>query len=148
MAIHQCCQTTHQFLVGASISLPGVFPVITFVQWSLLCKIRTFFRHLFWYWVKFLIPWVCSFWSISGIGCPLPVAALTPPFTSHSHLPPLCWDYQSFWQLWFFFSVLPLVPLSIRGFKLLWSRMRSKSQSHILVSSEIGLIRVLKCLRP
>lgn len=61
MAIHQCCQTIYQFLVGASISLPCVFPVITFVQRSLLCKIRTFFRHLFWYWVKFLIPWVCFF---------------------------------------------------------------------------------------
>lgn len=32
MGVHECCQTIHQFLVGASISLPGVVPVITFVQ--------------------------------------------------------------------------------------------------------------------
>lgn len=83
---------------GGSVILPYLFFMMSSVQCK-VSKIRNNPSLGICFDAKWNLPFLktTSFGSISEIGCPLLVVSVTPLFTAHSHLLPLCWTCQSFW---------------------------------------------------
>lgn len=96
--IYQCCCSLCQSLMGCFCNSA----IFIFLMSSVQCKVSKIRNNPslgICFDAKWNLPFLktTSFGSISEIGCPLLVVSVTPLFTAHSHLLPLCWTCQSFW---------------------------------------------------
>lgn len=97
--ISQCCWTLRQSLMGCFCNSA------IFISFDDVCAVVSKIRNNPFIGICFDAKWnlpflkSISFGSISEIGCPLLVAAMTPLFTAHSHLLPLFWTCSHFGSL-------------------------------------------------